>query len=137
MSALAPESYFRRLGEFPHRSLFEGAAHAWEAVGRLEEFTRKLVEEADAPLSGATALRVEEGLVVSEGLCVPEESLKIASVGLFIEAGARIEPGAVIKGPTVLCAGAEVRHGRICGAAASSGRTPSWAMPPKSRTAPF
>ena len=91
--------------------MFEGAAHVWEAVGLLEEFTRKLVEEADAPLSGAAALRVEEGLVVSEGLLVTGESLKIASVGLLIEAGARIEPGCVIKGPTVLCAGAEVRHG--------------------------
>ena len=111
MSAMAPESYFRRLGEFPHRDLFEGAAHAWEAVGILEDFVRNLVEEADAPLSGAAALRVEEGLVVSEGLLVSEERLKIASVGLLIEAGARIEPGCVIKGPTVLCKGAEVRHG--------------------------
>ena len=111
MSAMAPETYFRRLGEFPHRSLFEGAAHAWEAVGRLEDFVRNLVEEADAPLSGDPALRVEEGLVVSEGLLVSDKSLKIASVGLLIEAGARVEPGCVIKGPTVLCAGAEVRHG--------------------------
>ena len=111
MSATAPESYFRRLGEFPHRSLFEGADHAWEAVGILEDFVRNLVEEADAPLSEAAALRVEEGLVVSEGLLVTGERLKIASVGLLVEAGARIEPGAVIKGPTVLCAGAEVRHG--------------------------
>ena len=111
MSAMAPETYFRRLGEFPHRSLFGGTAHAWEAVGLLEEFVRDLVEEADAPLSGASALRVEEGFVVSEGLLIAVESLKIASVGLLIEAGARIEPGCVIKGPTVLCAGAEVRHG--------------------------
>ena len=111
MSATTPETYFRRLGEFPHRSLFEGAAHAWEAVGLLEDFVGKLVEEADAPSGEAAALRVEEGLVVSEGLLVSDKSLKIASVGLLIEAGARVEPGAVIKGPTMLCAGAEVRHG--------------------------
>ena len=111
MSATTPKTYFRKLGQFPHAALLDGAAHAWEAVGRLEEFTRKLVDEADAPLSETAALRVEEGLVVSEGLLITGESLKIASVGLLIEAGVRVEPGAVIKGPTVLCPGAEVRHG--------------------------
>ncbi len=111
MSATATQTYFRRLGEFPHASLLKSAAHAWEAVGLLDDFTRRLVDEADAPLAEASALRVEEGLVVSEGLLALEENLKIASVGLLIEAGARVEPGCVIKGPTVLCAGAEVRHG--------------------------
>lgn len=111
MSATAAQTYFRRLGEFPRAALFEGAAHAWEAVGLLDDFTRRLVDEADAPLAEAAALRVEEGLVVSEGLLALEENLKIASVGLLIEAGARVEPGCVIKGPTVLCSGAEVRHG--------------------------
>ncbi len=111
MSATATQTYFRGIGEFPHAALFEGAAHVWEAVGLLDDFTRRLVDEADAPLAEAAALRVEEGLVVSEGLLALEENLKIASVGLLIEAGARVEPGCVIKGPTVLCAGAEVRHG--------------------------
>ena len=111
MSATAPRTYLRRLDEFPHAALFEGVTHAWEIVARLMDFVQKLVDEADAPLSEAPALRVEEGLVVSEGLLVPGESLKIASIGLLVEAGARVEPGVVIKGPTVLCAGAEVRHG--------------------------
>ena len=111
MSETAPEVYFRKLGEFPHAALFEGAAHAWEIVARLMDFVQKLVDEADAPLSEATALRVEEGLVVSEGLFVSTERLKIASIGLLVEAGVRVEPGVVIKGPTVLCEGAEVRHG--------------------------
>ena len=111
MSATTPETYFRRLGEFPHAAFLKSAANVWEAVGLLEDFTQNLVDEADAPLSEAAALRVEEGLVVSEGFLVPDESLKIASVGLLVEAGARVEPGVVIKGPTALCAGAEVRHG--------------------------
>ena len=111
MSATAPRTYLRRLDEFPHAALFEGVTNAWEIVARLMDFVQKLVDEADAPLSEAPALRAEEGLVVSEGLLVPGESLKIASIGLLVEAGARVEPGVVIKGPTVLCEGAEVRHG--------------------------
>ena len=111
MSATAPSTYFRRLGEFPHDSLFEGVDHVWEAVDLLGDFTQKLLDEADAPLGEVSALRVEEGLAVSEGLLVSRARLKIAAVGLLMEAGARVEPGVVIKGPTILCAGAEVRHG--------------------------
>ncbi len=111
MNGTTPETYFRKLGEFPHASFLDGVCNVWEAVGLLGDFVRKVVDEMDVPLSEASALRVEDGLVVSEGLLALEENLKITSVGLVIEAGARVEPGVVIKGPTVLCAGAEVRHG--------------------------
>ena len=111
MSAPAPGAFFERLAEFPHAALFEGVERVWEAVGRLGGFIRKLVDEADAPLAEAPGLRVEEGLAASEGLLVLKERLKIPSVGLLAEAGARIEPGVVIKGPAALCAGAEIRHG--------------------------
>ena len=70
MSETAPEVYFRKLGEFPHAALFEGVTHAWEIVARLMDFVQKLVDEADAASTEAGALRVEEGLVVSEGLFV-------------------------------------------------------------------
>lgn len=111
MSRTAPGVYFTRLGEFPHAGLLEGAAHAWEAVGLLEGFVRRLVEEADARPLGGSALRVYGNLVVSAGLFVSEERCRIPSVGLLVEPGVRVEPGVVIQGPTALCAGAQVRHG--------------------------
>ena len=101
------------------------------------DFVLKLVDEADAPLSEAPALRVEEGLVVSEGLLVPRERLKIASIGLLVEAGARVEPGVVIRGRRFFALARKSGTGRICGEAASSGRAPSWVMRAKSRTASF
>ncbi len=110
MSATVPEAYFARLREFPHPTLFE-VPHAWEAVGLLEGFVQNLVNAADVPPPPGDALRVEEGLVVSEGLFVCRERCAVPSVGLLVEEGARVEPGVVIKGPSVLCAGAQVRHG--------------------------
>ncbi len=111
MKETAAQTYFQRLDEFPHAALFENVGRVWEAVGLLGEFVQRLVNEADARLAEADALRVEGGLVMSEGPFIAEKRLKIVSVGLLVEAGARIEPGVVIKGPTVLCEGAEVRHG--------------------------
>lgn len=111
MSATAPDAYFRELGAFPHRELFKGAERVWEAVALLGGFLRALADAADAPSPDVPALRVEEGLAVSEGLLVPKERLKVPSLGLLIEAGARVEPGVVIKGPALLCGGAELRHG--------------------------
>jgi bifunctional N-acetylglucosamine-1-phosphate-uridyltransferase/glucosamine-1-phosphate-acetyltransferase GlmU-like protein len=111
---ISPKDYFPRLDKFPHADLFAGVEPVWAALGRLEDYIRRVIAEADAP-EGTDAclagLRVEDGLAVSEGLVITERAFRIARAGLLIEAGVRIEPGVVIKGPTVLCAGAEIRHG--------------------------
>lgn len=114
MSVTAAKAYFLRLEEFPHRELFEGLAHVWEAIRDLEAFTRKLVEEPGLP-EGTEAdlkgLRVEDGLIACEGLFLSRRRFRVARAGVRFEPGVRIEPGVVVKGPSVLCAEAELRHG--------------------------
>ncbi len=111
---IAPKDYFPRLGKFPHADLFAGGERVWDAIGRLEDYVRGVIADADAP-EGAAAeiagLRVEDGLVSSEGLIITKSAFRVDRAGLLIEAGVRIEPGVVVKGPSVLCAGAELRHG--------------------------
>jgi len=114
MSVTAATAYFLRLAEFPHRELFDGLAHVWEAVRDLEAFTQCLVEEPGLPEgteSDLRGLRVEDGLIASEGLFLAKRRFRVARAGVRIEVGVRIEPGVVVKGPSVLCAGAELRHG--------------------------
>lgn len=114
MSVTSAESYFRRLDGFPDRALFDGLVHVWEAVGRLEGYLRETLAAARAPEAGPEdlrGLRVEEGMVASEGLFVARRTVRLARMGLLVEEGVRIEPGVVVKGPSKLCAGAELRHG--------------------------
>ncbi len=114
MKMISPNDYFPRLDSFNYSALFSGLGHVWDAVGALEEYVRSVLEEAEAP-EGAEGdlkgLRLEEGLISSEGLFVAPKTFMNGSAGVLIEKGVRIEPGVVIKGPTVLCEGAELRHG--------------------------
>jgi NDP-sugar pyrophosphorylase family protein len=111
---IKPKDYFPRLEKFPHASLFTGVDRVWDALGRLEDFVRRAIGEADAPEGtpdDIAGLRVEEGLIASEGLVLSKKTFFIEGAGVLIEAGARIEPGVVVKGPSILCAGSELRHG--------------------------
>ena len=110
----SPQDYFRRLEAFPHAALFEGLGRVWEALSRLEGYLRAAIEGADLPEGNASdleGLRVEEGLFASEGLFVSRRAFRLSSAGLLVEEGVRVEPGVVVKGPSLLCAGAELRHG--------------------------
>ena len=108
---ISPNDYFPRLGEFPHAGLFSEIDHVWEAVGALEGYIRAKVESSGAAEGDLEGLRVDEGMISSEGLFVAADDIRIPSTGILIEKGVRIEPGVVVKGPTILCAGAELRHG--------------------------
>ncbi len=111
---ISPKDYFPRLENFPHAALFAGVDQVWDAIGRLEDYIRRVISDAAAP-EGTDAdlagLRVEEGLLASEGLFIAKATVHIPRAGLLIEKGARVEPGVVVKGPSILCAGSELRHG--------------------------
>lgn len=110
----APQDYFGRLNAFPHAPLFEGLAAVWEAIGRLEGYLKEAIAAAGAPEASAAerkGLRIEEGMIVSEGLFVSQKAVRLPGTEILIEAGVRIEPGVLLKGPSILCAGAELRHG--------------------------
>ena len=114
MSVTAVKTYFLRLEEFPHPELFFGLTHVWEAIRNLEAFTQRLVDEPALPEGtedDLMGLRVEDGLIASAGLVLSKRRFRIARAGVRIEPDVRIEPGVVAKGPSVLCAGAELRHG--------------------------
>ncbi|MFQ5896032.1 MAG: DapH/DapD/GlmU-related protein [Nitrospinota bacterium] len=108
-----PERYFRSLESFG--DLFEGAAHVWQAVGRLAEWVRVRVGVVppswDVEEREVEALRLERGLLATVGLFEAERDLRLPQQGIVIERGVRLEPGVVVKANCYICAGAELRHG--------------------------
>ena len=118
------EAFFCNLAEFRFRDVFDGAASAWEPVGRVHAFVReelsRLAQDPDVArrgelggLSGHEVCRedVVERLVVAEGLVhVPEDTL-LAEFGIFLGRGTIIEPGVVIKPHTLIGEETELRQG--------------------------
>jgi len=111
---ISPNDYFPRLDAFPHAALFSKSGPVWEAVGALEGYIRGAIGSSGASEGNEVdraGLLVEEGLFSSQSLFVAEKTFMVEAAGILIEKGVRIEPGVVVKGPTFLCAGAEIRHG--------------------------
>lgn len=110
----SPQFFFLRRDEFPHSELYSGLTHVWEALARLKTYIRDAIKKSGAPEAepgDLKGLRLEDGLAASEGLFVAKRTVVIPGLEILIEKGTRIEPCVVVKGPTLLCAGCELRHG--------------------------
>jgi NDP-sugar pyrophosphorylase family protein len=92
---LTPADFFD-LENFPHRALFEGVTHVWEALPRihtyLTEWFAALPDEAP---------RIY-GHIIGGSFILGD---------VFIGPGTVIEPGVMIKGPAIIGADVEVRQG--------------------------
>jgi acetyltransferase-like isoleucine patch superfamily enzyme len=133
---MLPENFFD-LQECDHQELFQPDKPVWTALDRLEEYLDSFFQ-ASWPLARRTGM-VEKPLVIVNGtvrddLSVrptgpkntiqafdgenPLEGAAIIMPGVYlfddkiiIGGGTVVEPGALIKGPTVVGAGTEVRQG--------------------------
>ncbi len=139
MEFLRPEAFFS-LDSFEHRSLFAECNRVWEALARISAhlqaelkpnvgplgcFSRPLPETlvlwqgmffkdgfeilGGDPTKGTLRVRVEgtettEASVLYAGSVFWDEEVQIGP-------GAVVEPGALVKGPTLIGANTEVRHG--------------------------
>jgi carbonic anhydrase/acetyltransferase-like protein (isoleucine patch superfamily) len=139
MEFLKPEEFFD-LSSFDHRSLFSGCDYVWDALGRIPSYLGKhlrpnVVEVAcfGRPLSRTLVLwkgrLFENGFEILGGdvtkgefrVKIGDEETGDASVlfggsilwdeKIFIGPGAVVEPGALVKGPTIVGARTEVRQG--------------------------
>ena len=73
--------------------LFEGCEFVWDPLKQLRQIIEKIIE-------GTTVVR---GTVMAGAY--------VASSQVYIDEGARVEPGVFIKGPCYIGPGVEVRHG--------------------------
>jgi len=86
---LSPDAFFN-LATYAHRALFDGVAHVWEALNKIDAY---LAEHLEPGVHGS----VHPGAWVDENV--------------YIGPGAVVEPGAWIQGPAIIGAGTVVRHG--------------------------
>ena len=134
---LRPED-FLDLTEYEHRDLFSRVQFVWEALVHLKGYIKEVLRPNAAPLSGGMLSKtcvIWEGELMDDGFEVQSgdatkgalkvfrggEELAGASVlyagavlfgpDIAIGKGSVVEPGALIKGPTVLGDHTEVRQG--------------------------
>jgi bifunctional N-acetylglucosamine-1-phosphate-uridyltransferase/glucosamine-1-phosphate-acetyltransferase GlmU-like protein len=134
---LQPE-YFFDLKEFAHRGLFADVEFIWEALVELKSYMKESLTSNVISLSGDIVPKtcvlwggevIEDGFEIEPG-DVNKGNFKVFRSGdelvgasvlyagailfdsnIYIGKGTIVEPGAMIKGPTIIGNNTEVRHG--------------------------
>jgi bifunctional N-acetylglucosamine-1-phosphate-uridyltransferase/glucosamine-1-phosphate-acetyltransferase GlmU-like protein len=139
MDCLKPDSFFD-LGRFAHRGLFSGCDYVWNAFGNISDYLDKhlkpnvrdlgffmrplpktivmwrggLLESGFEILGGDVTkggFRVRIGGEETNEAAVLHEGVVLWDDAIFIGPGAVVEPGALIKGPSIIGTRTEVRQG--------------------------
>ena len=134
-----PEDYFD-LKNYSHKSLFQGVEYVWEALPKIKSYIKDMIQPNIAALRKNGSLvcsttvlykgkvidkgfTIEEGNVTKgklkvfhdgqelEGACVVYEGAVLFDNAIELGEGSVVEPGALIKGPTIIGKNTEVRQG--------------------------
>ncbi len=139
MDFLKPEDFFD-LSSFSHRDLFDGCVLAWEPLGKISKYLDERLDPNVREV-GCFGRPLEKTLVLWKGRVLEsgfeilggdttKGQFKVRTGGeetseaavlfagstlwderIFIGPGAVLEPGALVKGPTIIGAQTEVRQG--------------------------
>jgi carbonic anhydrase/acetyltransferase-like protein (isoleucine patch superfamily) len=105
--------FFPEAGHFEHKGLLEGLARPWDALskinGYIAEFAEKKTETGLPP--GLVRQDGWEGILYCTAPVVLAEDLNYTPLKIFIGAGTKIEPSALIKGPALIGRDCEIRQG--------------------------
>ena len=134
---LHPEDFFD-LNEFEHKGLFEGIEFVWETLVELKSFIKGALAPNVGSLSGEMLRKtcvlwqgdvIEEGFSIESGdatkgeMRVFREGHELAGASIlyagailfdsqiYVGKGTVVEPGALIKGPTIIGDNTEIRQG--------------------------
>lgn len=135
---LRPENFFD-LAEFEHKGIFSDTEFVWEALVKLKSYIKMNLTPNVAHLNGDMLLKtcvfwngeviIEDNVEIEPGdvtkgnlrVCREGDELVGASViyagatlfdsNIYIGKGTVIEPGALLKGPTIIGNNTEVRQG--------------------------
>jgi NDP-sugar pyrophosphorylase family protein len=112
MKKLKIEEFFPELGHFAHKGIFDGTAFPWEVLSKINGHITAFVEKSpDTALPpGLVRMDGPEAMLYCERPLVLDKNLVCRPLGIFIGAGTKIEPSALIKGPALIGNGCEIRQ---------------------------
>ncbi|QPJ61524.1 MAG: UDP-N-acetylglucosamine diphosphorylase [Candidatus Nitronauta litoralis] len=111
---------FPHLKDFRHQSIFEGVSAPWDVLKKLAPYLKEQLHQIG---NGADQLESHDGLTITDGTqgsdpgFIVKEWISLDSptffpkLGIYLGAGTKLEPSAIVKGPCIIGDRCDVRQG--------------------------
>ena len=106
--------FFSDINREPYKSLFFGVDRVWDPLKNLDSILQSLMQSKtdsySTELEGVCFDKSEKGLFVQKWIKL-DQAVYLKELQIFISSGTRLEPSAIIKGPTVIGENCDIRQG--------------------------
>lgn len=111
---------FPHLEHFRHRSLFDGVSAPWDVLKKLAPY---LIDSLQEISGDADTIETHAGLTITDGSQGSDAGFFVKEwitldaptffpkLGIFLGAGTKLEPSAIVKGPCIIGNNCDVRQG--------------------------
>jgi len=125
------DEFFPELGHFAHQSIFDGVERPWDALATLNDYLlAQFPKKGSAVLPpGLKRMKGADDFLLCTTPLVLKKDLVYKPLRIVIGAGTKIEPTALIKGPSIIGRNCDIRHGAylrgglLCGDTCTLGHT--------------
>ena len=106
--------FFSDIDREPYKTLFFGVDLVWDPLKNLDSILQSLMQSKtdsySTELEGVCFDKSEKGLFVQKWIKL-DQAVYLKELQIFIGSGTRLEPSAIIKGPTVIGENCDIRQG--------------------------
>ena len=106
--------FFSDIDREPYKRLFFAVDRVWDPLKNLDSILQSLMQSKtdsySTELEGVCFDKSEKGLFVQKWIKL-DQAVYLKELQIFIGSGTRLEPSAIIKGPTVIGENCDIRQG--------------------------
>ena len=106
--------FFSDIDREPYKRVFFGVDRVWDPLKNLDSILQSLMKSKtdsySTELEGVCFDKSEKGLFVQKWIKL-DQAVYLKELLIFIGSGTRLEPSAIIKGPTVIGENCDIRQG--------------------------
>ena len=106
--------FFSDIDREPYKRLFFAVDRVWDPLKNLDSILQSLMQSKtdsySTELEGVCFDKSEKGLLVQKWIKL-DQAVYLKELQIFIGSGTRLEPSAIIKGPTVIGENCDIRQG--------------------------
>ncbi|MBI5177861.1 MAG: glucose-1-phosphate thymidylyltransferase [Nitrospinae bacterium] len=125
------DEFFPELEHFGHWEIFKGIERPWDVLAKIEDYLLATfpAKKANGLPSGIKQMKGADEFLICTAPVVLKKDLVFKPLKIVIGAGTKIEPTALIKGPTIIGKNCDIRHGAylrgglLCGDTCTLGHT--------------